>query len=245
MPSKESKILKAIRRRRLELRKKRARWAKSGLRRFAKAAHRAKRTIEKLKRRLRKVRHHPQQGVDSYSAIPGAALRDAGKTFTCRYLSHIPGKGITKNEVHDLLTHGVQILVVYEEEADAAGKGRVRGEEDAEKALTLARAAGKPDDRGAIFLAVDYEADPRSVRAYFEGAAHVLGKNYTGAYGDYDVVKYLIENGVVGYGWQTYAWSGHRRYKPAHVWQYLNEAESIHGTVVDLDQSNHYDFGQW
>ncbi len=79
---------------------------------------------------------------------------------------------------------------------------------------------------------------------YFQGVIKVLRLNRVGVYGDYNVCKYLKDNNLVTYIWETYAWSSGLWEPRRNIEQYLNGAY-IGGVQVDLDHALTDNFGQW
>lgn len=79
---------------------------------------------------------------------------------------------------------------------------------------------------------------------YFKGVASVIGLKRTAAYGSYKVIKYLFDNRLISYGWQTYAWSYEQWEPRAHIRQYQNGV-NLAGHEVDYNESMAADFGQW
>lgn len=186
-----------------------------------------------------------EQAVDYSSGHPGgAALKAAGKVAALRYLS-TPGnpKNLTRSEADDLAAHGVWCAVVFETTAQRAGAGRAAGVTDAQRAISQAITCGKPTDR-PIYFAVDYDAEPAAVAPYFQGLISVLGVSRVGGYGGYRVIKYLLDNRLITYAWQTVAWSGGKWDPRAHIRQLLG-TQTINGVSCDRDVLYATDYGQW
>jgi hypothetical protein len=96
-----------------------------------------------------------------------------------------------------------------------------------------------------VYFAVDYDTTVGPhIRAYFKAIAAVVGLKRVGAYGSYRVIKALFDEGLITYGWQTYAWSGGKWDPRAQIQQYSNN-ETIGGASVDYDRAMHADYGQW
>lgn len=183
-------------------------------------------------------------GVDYSSGRPGgAALAKAGMKFAARYLSHNASKNLTPAEATDLAAHGVSCVVVWETTAQRASAGRTAGIADAREAAAQAKACGQPSSR-PIYFAVDYDASPSAVVAYFQGVASAIGTARTGVYGGYKVVDYLLDHGLARWAWQTVAWSGGRWDARAHIRQYAATVR-INGVSCDKDTAMVADFGQW
>ena len=189
-----------------------------------------------------------REGVDYawHGAINTSALRAAGISFAFRYLSHDDSKDLHKPEADQLAHAGIDLGVVWETTANRALSGRDGGIADAKEADRRARALGMPAKR-PIYFAVDWDATDAqkpAIAKYFKGAASVLGKKRVGVYGGYWVVKYLFDHDVVGYGWQTLAWSGGNRDRRAQLYQYAT-GKRVAGLSVDLNRNYADDFGQW
>lgn len=189
-------------------------------------------------------------GVDYYSgAFPATfpdALRRAGKTFAMRYLSETPAKNLTRAEAEKLAAAGIDVGVVWETVANRALSGRGGGVQDARTAEAQAKGCGMPAGR-PIYFAVDFDPLPGQlpvIREYFEGAASVLGREQTGVYGGFAAVKECLDGGIVGFGWQTAAWSGPNVDPRAQLYQHAEQA-TIDGVQVDLDDAMHDDYGGW
>ncbi|GLZ13271.1 hypothetical protein Acsp04_35060 [Actinomadura sp. NBRC 104425] len=187
-------------------------------------------------------------GVDYAWGRPGpAALKKAGATFVCRYLSHdTSGKNLTRAEADQLSRAGLWLVVVWETTAQRALSGRAGGAADARDAAEQAADCGMPDDR-PIYFAVDFDASASqqaAINAYLDGAASVIGRNRVGLYGGYGPVKRALDAGKARWAWQTYAWSGGKWDERAQIQQYSND-HKINGVSVDYDRAMADDYGQW
>lgn len=196
------------------------------------------------------------EGVDFANARPsGAALRAAGKHFVVRYLSpntkSNPGKRLTTIEITSYRGAGLDIAVVWETTTTRATEGRTAGVFDAQAAQTQLAALRMPLDM-PIYFAIDANVTGESCAPYFAGIASVLGKKRTGAYGGYQQIRYMFDQALITWGWQTYAWSsaildGQRTTlwdQRAQLQQYRNGA-TVAGVTLDLCRAMKTDFGQW
>lgn len=186
------------------------------------------------------------RGVDYAWARPGgAAVKAHGYHFAARYLSHDnTGKTIHGPEVADLHRHGIGIVLVWEDSANAALGGHGRGVSDGRAALAQAQALGSPGNL-PIYFAVDFEAsagEQGAIDNYLRGAASVLGAGRIGVYGSYYVVKRCFQNHTAAWGWQTLAWSGGHVLPAAHLYQ--NGAQDF-GGGADVDEARHPSYGAW
>jgi hypothetical protein len=104
-------------------------------------------------------------------------------------------------------------------------------------------------------MSVDFDTTPANyphIDAYFKGVASVLGVHRVGAYGEYDLVRHLMDHDLVGksdsaghyYTWQTYAWSAGKFDERCCTAQDKNGVKLGSGTV-DLDSAHCADYGQW
>jgi len=184
---------------------------------------------------------HPRFGIDyTDSTFTPAQHHAYGSTFACRYLSRYGWKTITRDEVRRLRAGNIDLIVVFEDGANNALGGWGQGLADAQYALNQARYCGMPSDT-PIYFAVDYDTagNAHATDGYFDGVASVLSRPLCGPYGGYEVVRRQMDRGL-GFGWQTYAWSGGQLDARAQLYQYSND----HGPV-DYDHAYHADFGQW
>lgn len=194
------------------------------------------------------------EGVDySFSRPSPAALRAAGKSFVCRYLSgdlrHDDNgqKDLSVAEKDALLGAGLAIVVVWETDGRTGPlSGANGGHNDAVAACSEANALGVPHG-ACIYFAVDFgasQSDAPALAAYAAAARDVChGAGYrAGIYGG------LTTEQEVGADtdllWQTYAWSGGNWHPSAQLRQYENGATVADGSV-DLDESTTDDFGQF
>jgi Domain of unknown function (DUF1906) len=187
---------------------------------------------------------HPQLGLDSTSEVPTAAHRAIGSSFALRYLSRTSYKVLTEREVQHYRASGIGFAVVFEDGPDNSLRGYDQGRADAEVALGQARALGMSSGR-PIFFAVDFATagEPGRTDPYFDGVALVLGRQSSGPYGGYEVVRHQFDRGFA-WGWQTYAWSGAEVDARAQLYQFSND-HYMDGVGVDLNHAFYADYGQW
>lgn len=229
---------------------KRARHARN-VRKDSKRIHWLKHLVRRERRRKRRVEESHREGVDwAYGNISPEALKRAGKDFVVRYVSSDSSKSLSASEARRYSRAGIDLVVVFEDEAGAARKGYSEGHRDARRAYDMARRVGMPDDR-PVYFAVDFDAagEGVDVRPYFRGAADSIGKQRVGIYAGLHTLRQVANADIVGFYWQTYAWSHHQWDKRAHLRQwlvYLPENQiKIAGVPVDYDKSRKADFGQW
>jgi hypothetical protein len=177
-----------------------------------------------------------------------ASMTAAGVKYAARYLSHdTSGKNLTRSEADKLAKAGIWCVVVWETTASRAKTGgRAGGVADAKTAVGQAKLCGMPDSR-PIYFAVDYDA-PRAdwpkIKAYFQGVISVLGVERVGMYGGYDPIRWGFEDGLIKWGWQTYAWSEGRWVAAAQLRQYKNN-QRVGGIDCDFNHATVADYGQW
>jgi hypothetical protein len=187
-------------------------------------------------------------GIDyAWSRPTTVAMRNAGASFVCRYLSHdTTGKNITRAEAETLTAAGLWIVLVWESSTGRMLAGSGAGQADAIEALKQATAVGMPDGR-PIYFALDFDAtaqDQPAVHAYLDGAASVIGRNRLGMYSGYGPMVRAFDQNKIAYGWQTYAWSAGQWDSRAQLQQYQNEV-ILSGADVDLNHAVADDYGQW
>jgi hypothetical protein len=192
------------------------------------------------------------KGVDYAFSHPSIdSLVTGGFTFAVRYLYPFSQNPDTKNltlteatTLNAALINGV--VSNFESWASRALDGHDAGVDDARAAQAQHTACGGKLDR-PIYFSVDFDAQPPdypAVRAYMLGVASVIGLNRTGVYGSYSVVKWLLDNQLVTWAWQTYAWSGGLYDERCQLSQDQNGV-SMGGGDVDIDTAHAADFGQW
>jgi len=195
-----------------------------------------------------RVSNMTRQGIDySFSRPGGAAIAEAGYAFVLRYVPYPGGggKGLTADEIVDLRSHGLDIGLVYESTAGRMFDGYPAGEYDAHRCLVAEAKLGLPPSM-AYYFACDVDTQPAMldlIDDYLRGCASVLGGERVGVYGEYDVVKHCSVARTATWFWQTYAWSGGRRFPANHLYQYLN-GQTLNGGAVDYDEA-YGDAGLW
>lgn len=182
-----------------------------------------------------------RRGIDAAWGAASLNPRSLGASFVARYLGHDASKCISLGEARHDTALGVDLVVVFEDQARRCLGGRAAGVADAHFAEAQAKAAGMPAF-APIYFACDDDfgpGDQGAINEYFRGVASVLGVHRTGAYAGYYVIKRLFDAGLIKYGWQTAAWSGGHWDPRAQIQQYS------FGQVYDWDRTEHSDFGQW
>lgn len=172
--------------------------------------------------------------VDYSAGKPGAAaIKAAGYVGAVRYIGFDdPANPNTKKcttaaELADFDAHGLGMALVFEQTAGQWRGGAEQGRADARRAREHANRIGFPADR-PIFMAIDQdvttEADFRLVDAYLNGAAEVLGHEWTGPYGEHDVCVRARRRGF-GWSWQCRAWSGSINPETGYPYAFDKEAQ--------------------
>ncbi len=188
-----------------------------------------------------------RRGIDYAWGHPSVdALHGGGYAFAARYLSDDPSKNLSASEAHELRSAGIDVVVVWEANADASLGGYSRGVADAHAAQAQAAACGEPAGR-PIYFAVDFDAssaEQGEIAAYFDGVATVIGRDRTGAYAGYDVLHRLFDAGRIDYGWQTESWSNGQWESRAQLRQVAYDV-SVGGVSSDVDDAVATDYGQW
>lgn len=161
-----------------------------------------------------------------------ALIKTAGYDGVMRYLSPDPTKNLSPAETIALHAAGLSIGLVWESTASRAGEGQTAGIADADAAETQAHILGYPIAL-PIFYAVDYDADPQAVQAYFNGV-RVASHHPIGVYGSLRVVEAIHAAGGVPYMWQSVAWSGGVVSQQAHLYQRLTPTRA---PIPDSDEN--------
>lgn len=184
-----------------------------------------------------------REGVDfAWSKPDVGALHANHKDFVVGYISHDPSKDLNKAQIENYVKNGISVCLVFESTGGRAAQGYAAGKADAEYARAQQKARGITDR--PIPFAVDFDASVTQVRQYFRGVRDTLGKDHAGVYGSFKVCAGLKALGLVGFCWQTYAWSLGAWFIGAQLRQYKNDVH-IGGASVDLDRAMKDDFGQW
>ena len=192
------------------------------------------------------------KGYDFSWGRPGAsALKAAGATFVVRYIyprSQVAGgKNLTRSEAGGYLAALLRIVSNFESQAGRALAGYNAGLADAAAADAQHRECGGPA-AAPIYFSVDVDVtnsnQMAAVVAYFQGVASKIGLARTGAYGEYEVIKYLFDHGLIKFGWQTYAWS-HGLYDERCQLAQDKNGLKVGGADVDYDTAHAANYGQW
>ena len=135
----------------------------------------------------------------------GAALKAAGFSGVLRYVG-TPGrtKNITSAEYADLIAHGLQVLLVYEDTTSDALGGYSAGVAHAQAAATDAHNCGIPTSVG-IAASSDMHLTAAQVTValeYVRGFRDTLGKPQAGVYGFSELVDPAQAAGYVGWTWK-------------------------------------------
>jgi MYXO-CTERM domain-containing protein len=189
----------------------------------------------------------PIQGCDTAGMPSPSSLASMGYQFVCRYVSGGSGKDITASEAQSLQAAGLDIVTNWETSGLAGtdvSNPEAQGVSDATAANQEAASVGAPATR-PIYFSVDFDADSSTapaVNAYFQGVASVIGIERTGAYGGYYIINELFDEGLIKWGWQTYAWSNGAWDSRAQLQQYDN---GVDNGELDADRGMVADYGQW
>lgn len=195
-------------------------------------------------------------GLDYSGGRPsGAAVYAAGYRFVARYLANgLAGRfNLTAAEVLDMRSHLVDVVMVWEMQANRALGGRSAGVLDAHAADTQANAVGLGGL--PVYFAVDFDipdfapaaTSPRAklgaVADYLDGVASVLVHNRIGVYGGYYAVSRALDAGLAAWGWQTAAWSGGQTDPRIHLFQRVGTV-TVGGVGCDVNEARQAVFGQ-
>jgi len=178
-------------------------------------------------------------GIDAYAATVEDA-KSAKADFVIAYLGGVPGKTLTKERALEYIQAGLHIVCVFETAADRAKDGQEAGIADARTAVVEMKAVGAPPFRPVYFAVdIDTSPNPSEILPYFTGIHSVLGTRVAGAYGGIDTMNVLFEHGLIGWGYQTEAWS-HGQWHPKAQLRQVG-----YGKVYDTDQAVAGDYGGW
>lgn len=213
----------------------------------------------RLRHELIKERHRKQRweaahtlGVDvSWGRPDPDALLNQHREFICLYVSKIKGLAVNQHDIHRYSRKGLAIVLLFEAAQEGPRGGIRAGRRDGKLVLHLVRELKLMPKGRPVMFAVDFEATGPEVAGYFRGINEVLhGTEVTvGCYGSRTVVSYLLDNGLLDFAMQTYAWSHHLWDVRAGLRQVLIDLPTdplqIDGVAVDYCRSMHMDFGQW
>jgi Domain of unknown function (DUF1906) len=149
-------------------------------------------------------------GIDfGWGAVNALTARSMGAQFAASYLSRDASKNWTLAMITAYHALDLGTVSVWETSATRALAGYGAGRTDALAALRQVRALELPPQL-PVYFAVDFDETSRQagrVASYFRGVKSVMGVSRTGAYGGYWTISRLFNAGLIGYGWQTSAWS--------------------------------------
>ena len=186
-------------------------------------------------------------GLDYSQGVPDiTAMKQGNVAFVCRYVGWsdlAQTKILTLQEAKTLSQNGIAIVSNYEWYNTRPQEGSQAADVDVARALQIHHACGGPDT-APIYFSVDYDSPGSDVVAYFKELAIKLGIQRVGAYGGYACIKYLFDNHLITWGWQTYAWSNNQWDSRAHIRQTQNNVQ-FGGVAVDFDTGMFNNVGQW
>jgi hypothetical protein len=169
-----------------------------------------------------------------------------GARFACRYLSPDPSKNLSLVEAQQLAAYGIACVANFESTATEAENGAAAGAADARMALAQATAAGMPAGRPIYFSVDEGTTVGPHITAYFQGVASVLPHSQIGVYGGFAVVKGCLDEQLVTWAWQTFAWSGTpTQWDPRAQLRQVQNSVTVAGASVDIDHAMTADYGQW
>lgn len=186
--------------------------------------------------------------LDYSAGFPGAqAIRQLGYAGAVRYFGY-PGRAkcTTAGELAAFSANQLGMAGVFEDTAGVWRGGYGRGVGDGIRARNFGNAIGFPSHR-PIYAAIDEDvvtaAEFDTVIDYLRGyAANVGGAGLAGVYGEADVIDAARNAGVVGYHWQTKAWS-HGRKTAANLRQNIGTVY-VGGIACDTNEILTPDWGQ-
>lgn len=187
-------------------------------------------------------------GVDYSSARPSiATLRKNDVRFVCRYVDAIVSEyNLSAAEATSLLAANIAIVPVFEREQSRAVGGLSAGVNDAKAAEAFLVKCGLPAD-SPVYFTVDFNptaTEMEFVKDYFRGVCSIHSVVNVGVYGGYYTVRTLYSYGLVGYVWQTLAWSNGQWFSSADIRQERDNV-SWAGGAVDYNTAMSRDYGQY
>lgn len=194
------------------------------------------------------------RGYDTSTSRPDPlCMWGSGYRFVCRYVwtGEVPGspgsKIITKAEADKLKSIGFRVVSNFESWVGRPRDGYAAGQADARTAHANTLLAGGPTD-AVIYFSVDFDATSAElsgpVAAYFRGAISVLGAHRVGVYGGIRTVRYLADQGLAKWLWQTYAWSAGQWDPRCHIRQVRNGLFGCGGSY-DINEAHAANVGAW
>jgi Domain of unknown function (DUF1906) len=190
------------------------------------------------------------KGLDEdWSKVDPAIAYADGYRFTIGYVSQdATGKNLTRSDIDRLHAAGLAVAFVYEYGVSQPLNGYSQGVTDARIAVADLHSLGVPTGV-ACYVAVDFNVQPGQMStclAYVTGFAVTLAMSgyRAGCYTGYPFGLYLNQHNYGGFIWQTYAWSNGAWLAAAALRQTQNGIHEA-GAVIDNDESETIDFGQW
>ena len=194
-------------------------------------------------------------GLDfSWGRPSVSSILSGGYTFVCRYHSwdESSGKNLTAAEADQYLSAGIAVVSNWEYDTGAPKEGYWRGYADACEALWQRDECGG-GATDPIYFSVDFDMQDHeypAVADYFRGVNDVMGYGLanpaalTGVYGGYRSVRRLMDDRLVTYGWQTFAWSYGNWDPRAHLRQ-VEVNTTVGGAAVDINEAWAINYGAW
>lgn len=182
------------------------------------------------------------KGVDyAFAPHPSVtALKNAGITFVCRYLSDDDSKNLTATEMGELLDAGFAVVLNWESSGQMPSEAQ--GVADAKTAEAQATALGW--EFGPVYFSADFnDASDTQVSdavAYMAGVASIIGADRAGVYGCPRVLEAVHAAGHAAYYWEVQNW-GTVGYADLSQYEYN---QVLDGASVDYDEASSPDFGQ-
>jgi nucleoid-associated protein YgaU len=162
-------------------------------------------------------------GADiSYARPDPGSVKAAGYTFVMGYVStSSSAKCLPVSYANRLRAAGLDVGLVFENEANRALQGAAAGTADGKAAEAQANALGYPVTAG-ILAAVDFDVTVEwgAVGEYLR-AFNLATRRPVGPYGERDVIERFVTPGSqpCQIGWQTAAWSGGELSQKANLYQ--------------------------
>lgn len=199
----------------------------------------------------------PAQAVAPHSGVCGFdysynrpsidAVVASGCKFVVRYVD-VPGissKNITRSEDQQLQAHGINVVLVFERSARRAAAGCEAGRYDANRVTRALRSLGR-SELTPVYYAVDFDAKWYQVSSYARCWAQVRSAPISGLYGSVRIVKSARAEGLVSFGWATYAWRYNQAWPSGDVAQLRQVQNGVRfgGGNVDINYAMSANYGQ-
>jgi hypothetical protein len=195
-------------------------------------------------------------GVDASkdcSLVADAIVAD-GRGFVCRYYANSGAKQLSIQELQNLRSVGLKVVVVWEDGLPTSSSyfSFTKGVDDGTSAYNDGLQIGQPAAI-PIYFAIDYDATDADlaggINDYLNGvalgiktAANGASENPIGVYGSGATCRFALSRGLATYSWlaMSAGWRGN----DFPDWNIRQSTGVTYGNIdVDFDESSGADFG--